>query len=473
MGLQFLRRFRNTKIVSTLGPASEPLVESLFLAGVDVFRLNFSHGTHSDHERYVHHIREVEQKYKRPISILADLQGPKLRIGMFEKGSILLNKGQEFTLDLNKEPGNLNRVYLPHPEIFETLKQGRRILLDDGNISLRVLECGSDFAITQVINGGVLSGKKGVNLPDSPLFISVLSEKDKNDLAFALSLEVDWVALSFVQNHTDLIEARSIIGGNAKLIAKLERPQAIEDLENIILHSDGIMVARGDLGVEMSLEDVPILQKAIIARCRAHGKPVVVATQMLESMIQNPTPTRAEVSDVATAIYDGADAVMLSAETAMGKHPEEAVAIMDRIIKRVEANLSFKGISTPLENRSTVDTMMFSAKTVSNTLQVPVIASFTLSGASTVRLARQRPIAAILALTTNHKTYKQLPLVWGVHPVIYHEIHSFSQMAKGACDEALLQEFAKEGDSITVIAGVPFGISGQGNILHIAKIEAI
>ncbi|CAO5679658.1 MAG: Pyruvate kinase [Holosporales bacterium] len=477
-----MHRLRNTKIIATLGPETSDVsaIEQLFLKGVDVFRINFSHGKKEEHQARISIIREVEQKYQRPIGILLDLQGPKLRIGMFEDGKIFLKEGDTFCLDLQSTPGSNSRVYLPHPEIFAVLSVGQSLLLDDGKIRLEVIKNGLDFALTKVIVGGPLSNKKGVNVPDCKLPIDALTQKDREDLEFGLSLGIDWVALSFVQTPKDVMQIKAIVQNQAKIISKLEKPQAIESLENIVALSDGILVARGDLGVEMPPEDVPVLQKKIIECCHKFGKPVGVATQMLESMILNPTPTRAEASDVANAVYQGADAVMLSAETAVGKYPLQSVEMMDRIIKRVEADLlnTKKDFSCSLNKNDDIkktisDALMESLQQLSYTLDIKAFVVYSFSGNAALKAAKSRPCAPILTLTPCSKTYRYLSLVWGVHPLVTHEIFSFTQMVQTASLCVLKEDLAKAGDTICIIAGTPFGQMGSTNILHIAKVEEI
>jgi pyruvate kinase len=471
-----MRRFRKSKIIATLGPqiSSKEKIEELFLSGVDVFRLNFSHGTHEDHKKNIIYIRELEERYQQPIAIMVDLQGPKLRIGMFDQGSIVLKEGDSFCLDTQKSPGSKDRIYISHTEMFKVVKKGGHILLDDGKIILEITECGTDFILTHVIQGGKLSSKKGVNLPDCKVAISALTEKDKQDLAFCLALDIDWVALSFVQHAQDMIDIKELIKGKAKVIAKIEKPQALENIHDIIFHSDAIMLARGDLGVEVSLEAVPVIQKQILQKCKQQGRPVIVATQMLESMTYQSTPTRAEASDVATAIYDGADAVMLSAETATGNYPVQAVKMMDKIIKTVEQDMIDNmplQVASSLELEMKKDAMMNATKNMASTIKVSVIVSFTMCGSAILRLARQRPFSPIIALSTDQKTCRMLMLVWGVHPVMYPKIFSFQQMYDAACDVAYQENFVKNGDSIIIAAGTPFGITESSNLLHVAVIN--
>jgi pyruvate kinase len=472
-----MRRHRCAKIIATLGPSSSSpeMIEKLFLAGVDAFRLNFSHGTHADHGRVHTIIRELEQQRGRPIGIVMDLQGPKLRIGTFLQQSIILQEGQIFNLDQNKAPGDETRVFLPHEEIFSALTEGADLLLDDGKIKLRVQKIRPDTIETRVLTAGSLSDRKGFNVPTVALPISPLTPKDHVDLEFGLNLGVDWVALSFVQSPKDVLEARTLIGDRASIISKLEKPLAIQHLEEIVQLSDGIMIARGDLGVEMPPEEVPSIQKRIIQCCRKSGTPVVVATQMLESMIKSPTPTRAEASDVATAVYDGADAVMLSAESASGHYPVESVTIMDKIISHVEQDPLYRKMQDahlPTPEATTSDAITAAARQVAHTLRAAAIVTFTSTGATTLRAARERPEAPILALTPELKIARKLSLVWGVHAVKSQEINSFSEAVHNGCLIAETEEFAKPNDRIVVTAGVPFRVAGSTNILRIARIPA-
>lgn len=470
-----MRRTRQARILATLGPASSTpeQIRTLFDAGADIFRLNFSHGTHEDHAERYRAIRSIEQETGRPVGILLDLQGPKLRIGRIADGKVTLVTGSRFRLDLDDEPGNAERAPLPHLEIFAALHAGTELLLDDGKIRLRVDRCDARSADTTVLVGGVLSDRKGVNVPGVVLPISPLTEKDLRDLAYGLELGVDWVALSFVQRPEDIIEARKLIGDRAWIMAKLEKPSAIESLDAIVEQADGIMVARGDLGVELPPQQVPVLQRRIVRSARRAGKPVVVATQMLESMISSPIPTRAEASDVATAIYDGADAVMLSAESASGQYPVEAVTIMDRIICEVESDPAWRkaleASHTPAES-NTPDAICYALRSVTSLLNPVATVAFTSSGFSTLRASRERPPAPILSLTPHISTARRLALVWGVHAVPYEEIHDLSEMVEHAAKAAVAAGFAVAGDQIVVIAGIPFGRSGTTNLLHVTRI---
>jgi pyruvate kinase len=470
------RRRRSAKIVATLGPASAgpERIRALFEAGVDVFRLNFSHGTHDQHRARFDEIRRVEAETGRPIGILADLQGPKLRLGNFDGGSAELLPGARFRLDLDPTPGDAGRAPLPHPEIFEALAPGTDLLLDDGKLRLRVADCGGDFADTEVLIGGTLSDHKGVNVPQAVLPISAVTDKDRADLSFALEQGADWVALSFVQRPDDVAEGRKLVGNAAGLMVKLEKPAAIGRLDEIIELADALMVARGDLGVEMPPEDVPSVQKQIIHACRLAGKPVIVATQMLESMIAAPTPTRAEASDVATAVYEGADAVMLSAETAVGQYPVDAVAMMDRIARRVQEDpLYFATLDAarmPPEHTNH-DAISAAACQVAATVGAAAIVSFTSSGATALRAARERPAAPILALTPNLATARRLALLWGAHCVHLADIKSFSDMVQKAVRTAHREDIARPGQRVVITAGVPFGTPGSTNVLRIAWID--
>jgi pyruvate kinase len=471
-----VRRTRSAKIVATLGPSTsdEETIRALFERGVDVFRLNFSHGTQSDHARRLATIRALEKEFGRPIGVLLDLQGPKLRLGTFEGGRTQLDAGARLQLDMDKRPGDGRRAPLLHPEIFAALQIGTELLLDDGKLRLRVEKHGPDFAETTVLVGGPISDRKGVNVPSVLLPISPLTAKDRDDLAFGLGLGVDWVALSFVQRPEDIEEARALIGTRAWIMAKLEKPAAIEHLDGIVALSDGIMVARGDLGVELPPEQVPELQRLIVRACRKGGKPVVVATQMLESMIASPVPTRAEVSDVATAIYDGVDAVMLSAESASGKYPLEAVAMMDRIVARVEADPSYRtGIDAThaAAEATTADAVCASLRNVAGLLSPAATVTYTSSGFTSLRAARERPAVPVLSLTPAIATARRMAMVWGVHAVLVDDVRDVAEMIDCACRSARDEGFAKPGDDVVVVAGLPFGQSGTTNLLHVARLS--
>ena len=470
-----MRRQRHAKIVATLGPASssEAMIRALFVAGADVFRLNFSHGTHEQHRERLDLIRKVERKVGRPVGVLADMQGPKLRVGTFANGPVNLVPGSAFRLDLDGTPGDATRASLPHPEIFAALKPGANLLLDDGKLRLQVKRCGREFADTEVVFGGPLSERKGVNVPDVVLPLSALTAKDRRDLEFALELGVEWLALSFVQRPEDLDEARELTRGRAGIMTKLEKPSAVEALDAIVAKSDAVMVARGDLGVELPAERVPTIQRRIVRACRRAGKPVIVATQMLESMISSPIPTRAEASDVATAIYHGADAVMLSAESASGQYPVEAVQMMERIVGEVESDPYQRellgSLQTPAQPTG-ADAICAALDMIASLLPVAVIVTYTSSGSTSLRAARERPLPPILSMTPNVATARRLTLVWGVHSVHTDDVADVAAMVERACHCARDEGFAKPGDTILISAGMPFGTPGATNLLRIAQV---
>jgi pyruvate kinase len=471
-----LRRRRSAKIVATLGPSSSApeQIGALFEAGVDVFRLNFSHGTQDDHRARFDAIRRFETATGRPIGILADLQGPKLRLGTFAEGRIELCAGARFHLDLDTQAGDENRAPLPHPEIFEALRPGTELLLDDGRVRLQVEGCGSGYADTRCVVGGTLSDRKGVNVPNAELPLSAITEKDRADLSFALEHGADWIAFSFVQRPADVAEGRKLIGGRAGVMVKLEKPSAIQHLAEIIELCDGLMVARGDLGVELPPEDVPSIQKQVIHACRAAGKPVVVATQMLESMIAAPMPTRAEASDVATAVYEGADAVMLSAETAAGRYPIEAVAMMNRIACRVQEDPLYSSMleGSRLEHEHTApDAISAAACQVARLVGAAAIVSYTTSGATALRAARERPASPILVLTSNLGTARRLAVLWGAHCVHTSDVKNFGDMVQKAVRIAHREKIAELGQRVVITAGVPFGTPGATNVLRIAWVD--
>jgi pyruvate kinase len=472
-----MRRRRRIKIIATLGPASSDraVVASLFEAGADVFRINMSHASHDDMRARVAMIRSLEEQFGRPIGVLVDLQGPKLRIGDFESGAALLRKGDAFTLDSDPTPGTQTRVFLPHPEILGSLEPGHRILIDDGKVLLRATHVEKGRAVTIVEIAGRVSNKKGVSLPDTTIPTSAMTEKDHLDLHAALEEDIDWIALSFVQRPEDVREVRALVKGRALIMAKIEKPQAIARLDEIIAVSDALMVARGDLGVEMPLERVPGLQKRITRLARRQGKPVVVATQMLESMIVAPVPTRAEVSDVATAVFEGADAIMLSAESASGQYPREAVATMNRIAEEVESEDIYRGIiaAQRFEPEATgADAIAVATRDVAETLELKVICAWTASGATGLRIARERPRSSILALTPIVATARRLAVAWGVHAVVTEDARDERDMADRACRHAFIDGFAQPGERVIVVAGVPFGTPGATNNMRIALIAA-
>ncbi|MCZ4281526.1 pyruvate kinase [Kiloniella laminariae] len=470
-----MKRKHLCKIVATLGPASsdKETIAALFKSGVDTFRLNFSHGTHEDHKKRYDLIREVEQETGRPIAVLMDLQGPKLRVGRFAEGSAELKTGATFRLDMKDELGDATRATLPHKEIFDAIEAGTDLLLDDGRIRLRVRSVKGTEAETEVVVGGVLSNNKGVNVPGVVLPLSALTEKDLKDMEFGLELGCDWCALSFVQRPEDVMEARKLVNGRAGVMAKLEKPSAIEQLEAIVALTDAVMVARGDLGVELPPENVPVLQKRIIRMCREHGKPVIVATQMLETMVTSPTPTRAEASDVATAVYDGADAVMLSAESASGAYPLEAVSMMNRIIETIEQDpLYLKLIhADELEpNPTEADAISDAASQVADLLGAKAIVTFTTTGSTAFRAARCRPKTPLLGLTPDLRVARRMSLIWGVHSVNTRDVSSFAEMVGKSTRIARREGFCENGDKVVVTAGIPFGTPGSTNNLRIATV---
>ncbi len=471
-----LRRRRRTKIIATLGPASSSpeVLTRLFQAGTDVFRLNFSHGTHEDHAKRFAMIRELEERFGRPIGILADVQGPKLRVGRFSGGRAHLQTGRPFRLDLTATPGDSNRVNLPHPEIVEAATIGCMLLIDDGKLRLRVAHKRADALETEIVVGGPISDNKGVNVPDVVLPIPALTEKDRIDLEFALSHGANYIGLSFVQRAQDVAEARELIGGRAWTMVKLEKPQALDNLDAILALTDAVMVARGDLGVELPPEEVPLAQKRIVRLARQLGKPVVVATQMLESMITAPAPTRAEASDVATAVFDGADAVMLSGETAAGQYPYEAVNMMDRIVARVEQDAGWRSMidsSRPAPEHSAAGAIAAAASQVVHTIGGRAIVAFTASGSTALRVARERPDSPVIGLTPLLDTARRMAVVWGVHAVVVPEVHSMGEAVTRAGRIALTEGFAAHGEEIVVTAGVPFGQPGTTNALRVTTVK--
>lgn len=470
-----MRRRRNVKVLATLGPSSstKERVAQLFAAGADVFRINMSHTSHDGLRDLIRIIREVEKDNDRPIGILADLQGPKLRIGTLKDGPINLNTGQTIRLDLDPAPGDETRIPLPHREIFAVLKPGATLLLDDGKLRLTVQEASPEHAVAVVNVGGKLSNRKGVNVPDVVLPIAALSAKDRADLDQAVNHGADWIALSFVQRPEDVADAKKMVAGRAGVLAKIEKPAALDRLDEILDIADALMVARGDLGVEMPLERVPGLQKQIIRTARRAGKPVVVATQMLESMISSPIPTRAEASDVATAVFEGADAIMLSAESAAGAYPIEAVTMMDRVARAVEGDPNYRGIidaqrATP--EHSSADAITAAARQVAETLGVAAIVSWTFSGSTGLRASRERPGVPVIALTPVEKTGRRLALAWGLHCVVTEDAMDLDDMVDRACKLAFREGFAQPGQRIVITAGVPLRTPGATNLLRIAMV---
>lgn len=471
-----MRRSRRVKIVATLGPASyaPEMISRLFEAGVDVFRINMSHSSFDVVKKLHAAVRGAEAAFGRPIGILADLQGPKFRLGEVSGGSVALSEGTTFRFDTTESAGSADRVFLPHRQIFDAVEPGHTLLLDDGKVRMTVIDKGASSIDAKVIVGGMIASRKGISLPDTVLPIGPLTEKDRKDLDYALRLGVDWVALSFVQRGEDMRLARQIVGQGAALMAKIEKPAAIADLDSIVANSDGLMVARGDLGVELPVERVPGLQKQIVSKARAAGKPVVVATQMLESMITSPVPTRAEVSDVATACFDGADAVMLSAESAVGKYPIEAIRMMDRIAVEVESDPNYGAIvhatrTPPLETAA--DAIAAAAHTVADTLKLAGIICYTATGSTALRVARERPGLAVIGLSPVVATGRKLAMAWGVHCVLTSDPENQAAMVRKACRIAFDEGFAKAGEGVIIVAGVPLGSPGTTNMVRIAHLD--
>ena len=471
-----MRRSRRVKIVATLGPASyaPEMIAQLFEAGVDVFRINMSHSSFDVVKKLHAAVRNCEATFGRPIGILADLQGPKFRLGEIGGGSAALSEGATFRFDTTESAGSADRVFLPHPQIFEAVEPGHTLLLDDGKIRMTVVEKSALRIDATVLVGGTISSRKGISLPDTVLPIGPLTDKDRKDLDYALRLGVDWVALSFVQRGEDMRLAQQIVGQGASLMAKIEKPAAITDLDAIVASSDGLMVARGDLGVEMPVERVPGLQKQIVSKARAAGKPVVVATQMLESMITSPVPTRAEVSDVATAVFDGADAIMLSAESAVGKYPIEAIRMMDRIAIEVQSDPNYSAIvhatRTPPQETA-ADAIAAAAHTVADTLKLAGIICYTATGSTALRVARERPGLPVIGLSPVVATGRKLAMAWGVHCVLTSDPENQAAMVRKACRIAFDEDFAKAGEGVIIVAGVPLGSPGTTNMVRIAHLD--
>jgi len=471
-----MRRLRNVKIVATLGPASNDheMIKRLHEAGADVFRLNMSHGGHDEIRERHRIIREIERELESPIAILADLQGPKLRVGVFTNEEEELVEGQKFRFDLDETAGTNARVCLPHPEIFKALEDGTTLLVNDGKIRLKVETCGADFADCIVTAGGAISNRKGVNVPEVVLPLAALSDKDRADLEFVCQLGVDWIALSFVQRAADVEEAKALIGGRAAVLSKIEKPTAVTSFDEILAVSDGIMVARGDLGVELPVQNVPPIQKRLVRRCRAAAKPVIVATQMLESMIESPMPTRAEVSDVATAIYEGADAIMLSAESAAGQYPVEAVSTMNNVAVEVESDPTYREIieaSRVVKRESVADGIVAAAREIAESTDSKAICCFTQSGTTALLTARERPRVPIIALTSLRGTARRLALRWGTNCIMTGELERFKQAVVNAARAAQSAGYATAADQIVVTAGVPFNVPGTTNILRVAPCD--
>ena len=471
-----MRRNRKVKIVATLGPASSSpdMLDRLVHTGVDVFRINMSHSTHEKARELHAAVRFCEHKNRHPLGILYDLQGPKFRLGEFDGGRAFVSKGETFVFDRTEAAGTNQRVFLPHLQIFDAVEPGHELLLDDGKIRMRVIENKAGRMAAQVLVGGALSSRKGISLPDTLLAIGPLTEKDEADLAYGLELGVDWIALSFVQRGSDVADVQKRVQGRSAIMSKIEKPSAITDLAAVIAASDGIMVARGDLGVEMPVEKVPGLQKMMTRMSRAAGKPVVVATQMLESMITAPVPTRAEVSDVATAVFDGADAVMLSAESAVGQYPLEAIAMMDRIAIEVESDPSYDAIvhATRIDPVATgPGAVAAAAHAVSNTVNLAAIVCYTATGSTALRVARERPGVPVIGLTPVPETARRMACVWGIQSILTNDPQNLNDMVAKACRIAFEEGFAKAGQGILITAGVPLGSPGATNMIRIAYLD--
>ena len=465
-------RARRARIVATLGPASRAMVQTLAEAGADVFRVNFSHGAHADHAATIASVRAAEAAVGRPLAVLADLQGPKIRLGAFKGGRAMIGPGQAFRLDRDSTPGDSQRVGVPLGEVFEALRDDATVLLDDGRVRLKVTRCGPDFADTEVVEGEALSDHKGLNLPGLAIPIPALTPKDREDLAFALSQGVDWVALSFVQRAADMAELRQLVQGRAGVLAKIEKPAALEVLDEILDLCEAVMVARGDLGVELAPEEVPVVQKQLVRAARSRGIPVIVATQMLESMTGAPTPTRAEASDVAGAVYEGADALMLSAETAVGDYPVEAVRMMSRIISRVERDPRWPELMDAEHSLddSDADALVAAASRAAATASTTCLAAFTSTGTTALRMARERPLQPILALTPKLDTARRLALAWGMEPRLVDNITDPEAMVPLALEMAADLGLASAGDRVLVLAGLPMGSPGAANVLRLGHV---
>ena len=469
-------RARDCKIVATMGPASDPpeRLAMLIQAGVDCFRLNFSHGSKEDHARRLAAIRAAEEQAGSAVGVFADLQGPKIRVGSFEGGEIKLKFNEVVTLEASTEAGSHGVIRLPHPEIINALEEGDILKLDDGKLQITVIERGRTQLKARVDHGGTLKNQKGLNVPTRRIPISALTPKDREDLAFALDLGVDYIALSFVQHSEDVREARELIKDRAGIISKIEKPSALENIEEIVELSDAVMVARGDLGVELPPEQVPIAQRKIIRAARAAGRPVIVATHMLESMVEAATPTRAEASDVATAVYQGADAVMLSAESAVGRHPQSAVAIMDRIIRAVEEDEEYwsslpRDMTPP--QATTADAIALSARHIADVVGCSAVVAYTSTGSSAIRVARERPRCGVIGLTPFVETARKLSLVWGVRSVVTEDVSNVEEMVDKADAAVRKLGVAEVGDRVAVIAGIPFGRAGKTNTIRVLRLE--
>src|SRR5215475_10360160 len=471
-----MHRNRRAKIVATVGPASNSpeMLKALFLAGVDTFRLNFSHGTQADHAKVHGAIRALEAEVGRPIAVLQDLQGPKIRVGTIRDGKIAVKAGDKIRFVRSGSDGDAAAIPLPHPEVFAAIMPGQDLLIDDGRVRARVTGLGDDHIDATVVTGGAISNRKGVNLPGTVLDLSPLTEKDRADLEFGLSLGVDWVALSFVQRPEDVIEARGLIKDRAGVMVKIEKPAALAHIDDMVRLVDALMVARGDLGVEIPHEEVPGRQKELVRACRLAAKPVIVATQMLDSMVGAPTPTRAEASDVATAIYDGADAVMLSAESASGQYPRETVEMMDRIIKSTEQHKMYRSIieaTQPDEEKTVPHAVAAAAADLASVIDAAAIVAYTSSGTTAARVARKRPSVPILATTMSVEVSRRLCLLWGAHSALSEHVQSYEEMVAVAAELAKKEGFAGAGDTLVVVAGIPLGQAGTTNNLRVVSVS--
>ncbi len=463
--------FRHAKIVCTIGPAScsPRIIRRLVEAGMDVARLNFSHGTHAEHAQNIVALRAAAVEQEKPIAILADLQGPKIRTGpLAGSRPVKLRTGQRFVITTAKVLGDSTRVSTTFRPLPREVHRGDRVLLSDGLIELRVAQVRGSEVICEVVNGGALGEHKGINLPGIKLKVPALTPKDREDLAFALKHGANYIAVSFVRRPEDVLLAKSLIrraGKSIPVIAKLEKPEAIENLDAILRAADGVMVARGDLGVEMNPERVPVVQKTIIARARHFRRPVITATQMLESMTENPRPTRAEASDVANAIFDGSDAVMLSAETASGKYPVEAVSMMAKIIAEAEASDWKTPPRVPLEKLKVAETVAELVCHASHELHMKLIAVFTHSGFTARLVSCYRPAVPIIAFSPEAETRRRMALIWGVMPRHIPNVQKIDGLAAIAEKRLLEERLVRKGDVIGIVAGTPMGIRGTTNFM--------
>lgn len=478
-----IESYGRTKIVCTLGPASSKpeVLQGMIEAGIDIIRLNFSHGTHDEHRDLLATIRQISEKMGEHITILQDLQGPRIRVGQLGKASIELKNDEPLTITMEEVVGDEERISTTYKGLVKDVSQGNRILIDDGRIELKVLGVKDSDIFCRVVTGGLLKSHKGMNLPGASISVSALTEKDRVDLEFGLANDIDYVALSFVRKAEDIRELRELIvakgpkGKKVPIIAKIERSESVDCFDAILPEVDGVMVARGDLGVELPAEDVPMIQKMIIRKCNESGKPVIIATQMLESMIENPRPTRAEASDVANAVLDGADAVMLSGETSVGKHPVEAVQIMDRIIRKAETQMP-EGLQVEVESmrnpvRDVVDAVGRAACVLAKQVGAAAIVPLTYSGRSAQVVAKYRPKARIVAVTGGDKIVRRLNLYWGVRSIIVDQMSDFDSSLKLVLEKLLEAGHVQKRDYIVVTAGIPLMQMGTTNMVKVQKVE--